>query len=36
MSQGEVMEDCSTDDFFGQPESRSDRACGFLAKILIH
>ena len=36
MDMGEVVEDCSTDEFFGQPQSRSDRAQLFLDKILSH
>jgi glutamate/aspartate transport system ATP-binding protein len=36
MDMGEVVEDCSTDEFFGQPQSRSDRAQLFLGKILSH
>ena len=36
MDMGEVMEDCSTDEFFSHPLSRSDRAQLFLDKILSH
>ena len=36
MDMGEVVEDCSTDEFFGHPQSRSDRAQLFLDKILSH
>jgi glutamate/aspartate transport system ATP-binding protein len=36
MDGGEVVEDCSTGDFFGQSEFRSDRARAFLDKILSH
>jgi glutamate/aspartate transport system ATP-binding protein len=36
MDLGEVVEDCSTDEFFGHPQSRSDRAQLFLDKILSH
>jgi glutamate/aspartate transport system ATP-binding protein len=36
MDKGEVVEDCSTEEFFGQPQSRSDRARLFLDKILSH
>jgi glutamate/aspartate transport system ATP-binding protein len=36
MDNGEVVEDCSTEEFFGQPQSRSDRARSFLDKILSH
>jgi glutamate/aspartate transport system ATP-binding protein len=36
MDLGEVVEDCSTDEFFGHPQSRSDRAQLFLDKILPH
>ena len=36
MDQGEVVEDCATDAFFGHPQSRSDRARLFLDKILSH
>src|SRR5512139_1602366 len=34
MDHGQIVEDCSKDDFFGSP--RSDRAQQFLAKILQH
>ena len=36
MDQGKIIEDCSTDDFFGNPEARSPRAKDFLSKILDH
>ena len=36
MDMGEVVEDCSTDEFFSHPQSRSDRARLFLDKILSH
>jgi glutamate/aspartate transport system ATP-binding protein len=36
MDMGEVVEDCSTDQFFNHPEARSDRARQFLDKILSH
>jgi glutamate/aspartate transport system ATP-binding protein len=36
MDLGEVVQDCSTDEFFGHPQSRSDRAQLFLDKILPH
>jgi len=36
MDMGEVVEDCSTDEFFSHPQSRSDRAQLFLDKILFH
>jgi glutamate/aspartate transport system ATP-binding protein len=36
MDQGRIVEDCSKDDFFGQPEARSPRAKDFLSKILQH
>jgi glutamate/aspartate transport system ATP-binding protein len=36
MDLGEVVEDCSTDEFFSHPQSRSDRARLFLDKILSH
>ncbi|MBU3621490.1 amino acid ABC transporter ATP-binding protein [Polynucleobacter sp. CS-Odin-A6] len=34
MDEGRIIEDCSTDDFFGKPEARSPRAKDFLSKIL--
>jgi glutamate/aspartate transport system ATP-binding protein len=34
MDEGEIVEDATTDDFFGTP--RSDRAQLFLSKILEH
>jgi len=36
MDRGEVVEDCSTSEFFGNTQSRSDRAKQFLDKILSH
>ncbi len=36
MDAGRIVEDCSTDAFFGQPEARSERARDFLSKILQH
>jgi polar amino acid transport system ATP-binding protein len=36
MDAGKIVEDCSKDDFFGQPEARSPRAKDFLSKILQH
>ncbi len=36
MDAGEVVEDCSTERFFGDPRSNSDRARQFLDKILSH
>jgi glutamate/aspartate transport system ATP-binding protein len=36
MDIGEVVEDCSVDEFFSHPQSRSDRARLFLDKILSH
>jgi glutamate/aspartate transport system ATP-binding protein len=34
MDQGRIIEDCSKDEFFGNPEARSHRAKDFLSKIL--
>ena len=34
MDQGKIIEDCSKDEFFGNPEARSPRAKDFLSKIL--
>jgi glutamate/aspartate transport system ATP-binding protein len=34
MDNGEIVEDATTEDFFGKP--RSERAQQFLAKILHH
>jgi glutamate/aspartate transport system ATP-binding protein len=34
MDQGRILEDCSTDEFFGKPDARSPRAKDFLSKIL--
>ncbi|WP_397392172.1 amino acid ABC transporter ATP-binding protein [Polynucleobacter sp.] len=36
MDQGRIIEDCSKDEFFGNPEARSPRAKDFLSKILDH
>jgi len=36
MDQGRILEDCAKDDFFGQPEARTQRAKEFLSKILQH
>ena len=36
MDQGKIIEECSKDEFFGNPEARSPRAKDFLSKILDH
>ena len=36
MDQGAIVEDCSTEQFFGQTEQRSPRAKEFLSRILPH
>ena len=36
MDRGQIVEDCSKDDFFGHLEARSERARQFLSKILQH
>jgi glutamate/aspartate transport system ATP-binding protein len=36
MDAGKVVEDCSSAEFFGDPEARSPRAKDFLSKILQH
>ena len=36
MDQGKIIEDCSKDEFLGNPEARSPRAKDFLSKILDH
>ncbi|GHA77167.1 amino acid ABC transporter ATP-binding protein [Formosimonas limnophila] len=36
MDKGEIVEDCSKDEFFSNTENRSDRAKQFLSKILAH
>ena len=36
MDQGRILEDCSKDEFFGNPDARSHRAKDFLSKILDH
>jgi glutamate/aspartate transport system ATP-binding protein len=35
MDQGRIVEDCSKEEFFGNPEARSPRAKDFLSKILV-
>jgi len=34
MDKGKILEDCSRDEFFGNPDARSSRAKDFLSKIL--
>jgi glutamate/aspartate transport system ATP-binding protein len=36
MDKGEIVEDCSKDEFFSSTENRSERAKQFLSKILAH
>jgi glutamate/aspartate transport system ATP-binding protein len=36
MDAGRIVEDCTRDDFFGNPDARSPRAQDFLSKILAH
>ncbi|RYF81356.1 MAG: amino acid ABC transporter ATP-binding protein [Comamonadaceae bacterium] len=36
MDRGQIVEDCEKEEFFGNPEQRSDRAQQFLSKILAH
>jgi glutamate/aspartate transport system ATP-binding protein len=36
MDEGSIIEDCSKDEFFANPEARSPRAKEFLSKILDH
>ena len=36
MDAGKIVEDCTRDDFFGNPDARSPRAKEFLSKILQH
>ncbi|NML18754.1 amino acid ABC transporter ATP-binding protein [Azohydromonas caseinilytica] len=36
MDQGKIIEDCSKQEFFGNPDARSPRAKEFLSKILQH
>jgi glutamate/aspartate transport system ATP-binding protein len=36
MDAGKIVEDCSKDEFFGDPDARSPRAKEFLSKILAH
>lgn len=36
MDAGRIVEDCSKDEFFDNPDARSDRAKQFLSKILSH
>jgi glutamate/aspartate transport system ATP-binding protein len=33
---GKILEDCTTDEFFGHPENRQPRTKDFLNKILAH
>ena len=33
---GQILEDCSRDEFFGNPEARQPRTKDFLSKILNH
>ena len=36
MDQGRIVEDCTKEEFFGNPDARSPRAKDFLSKILQH
>jgi len=36
MDQGKIIENCSKDEFFGDPSVRSHRVQDFLSKILAH
>ncbi|WP_439500340.1 amino acid ABC transporter ATP-binding protein, partial [Bosea sp. (in: a-proteobacteria)] len=36
MDHGRIVEDCSSEEFFGRPQSRAPRAQDFLSKILAH
>jgi len=36
MDAGKIVEDCTRDEFFGNPDARSPRAKEFLSKILAH
>jgi len=36
MDEGRIVEDCAKEEFFGNPEARSERARSFLSKILSH
>jgi len=36
MDAGKIVEDCTKDEFFGNPDGRSPRAKDFLSKILAH
>lgn len=36
MDEGRIVENCDTDEFFGQTTARSDRAQAFLSKVLHH
>jgi glutamate/aspartate transport system ATP-binding protein len=36
MDAGRIVEDCTRDDFFGNPDARTPRAKDFLSKILQH
>ena len=36
MDAGRIVEDCKSNEFFGDPDARSPRAKEFLSKILQH
>ena len=36
MDQGQIVEDCAKEEFFGDASARSERAQHFLANILPH
>ena len=36
MDEGKIVEDCLKEEFFGNPQARSERAKNFLSKILAH
>ena len=36
MDEGKIVEDCVKEEFFGNPDARSERAKSFLSKILAH
>lgn len=36
MDGGRIVEDCSSEEFFGRPDERSPRAKEFLSKLLPH
>ena len=36
MDHGKIVEDCAKEEFFGNPDARSERAKNFLSKILAH